>query len=207
MDINIQEIRRKRFQYLQKLYELSGGNELASINFQQIGDELGFSHPEADNISEFLVGERLVAYVSLGGEIGITHQGIIEVEAALSKPDEPSTYFPAVNYIHVEQMISSQIQQGTNHSSQVLTYSANDIEAMTKFVDNLKGQLLELKLDAETQSEAQSDIETIEIQIKSHRPKHTIIKECLLSLRRILEGAAGSAISALLVQQIVALLK
>ena len=52
-----------------------------------------------------------------------------------------------------------------------------------------------------------SDIETIESQIKSPRPKSTIIKECLASIRTILEGAAGSMIAALLVQQIMAQLK
>jgi hypothetical protein len=207
MTHDIQELKHKRFQYLKKLYDTTEGSELAGVNFQQLGDELGFSHSETDRIEEYLVGEGLIEHVSLGGEIGITHRGVVEVESALSKPDEPTTYFPPVNYIHVEQMIGSQIQQGTNQSSQVLTYSTNDIEAIAKFVADLKARLPDLKLDAETQAEAESDTETIESQIKSPRPKHAIIKECLLSLRKVLESAAGGAIGALLVQQIIALIK
>jgi hypothetical protein len=207
MTHDIQELKHKRFQYLKKLYDTTEGSELAGVNFQQLGDELGFSHSETDRIEEYLVGEGLIEHVSLGGEIGITHRGVVEVESALSKPDEPTTYFPPVNYIHVEQMIGSQIQQGTNQSSQVLTYSTNDIEAIAKFVADLKARLPDLKLDAETQAEAESDTETIEAQIKSPRPKHAIIKECLLSLRKVLESAAGGAIGALLVQQIIALIK
>jgi hypothetical protein len=192
MDNNVRATQRKRFQFLQKLYVVTEGNEFASVNLWEFGQELGFTRPETNRIDDFLRGEGLIRNVTLGGEISITHRGIVEVESALSKPDEPTKYFPPVNYIHVDQMIGSQIQQGTNQSSQVLTYSANDFEAITKFVATLKGQLSDLKLDAETQAEVKSDVETIETQIKSPRPKHSIINECLLSLRRILEGAAGS---------------
>jgi hypothetical protein len=71
----------------------------------------------------------------------------------------------------------------------------------------MKGQLFELRLGAETQAEAESDIATIEFQIKSPRPKSIIIRECLISLRKILEGTAGNMIAALLLQQMVPLLK
>ncbi len=204
---NIQETQRKRFQFLQRLYEVTQGNEDISVNLWELEAELGLAHYETNRIESFLRGEGLIKHIALGGIIGITHRGIVEVELALSKPDEPTTYFPPINYIHVEQMIGSQIQQGTNQSSQVLTYSANDFEAILKFVADLKSQLFELRLNAETQAEVESDIATIESQIKSPRPKSAIIKECLISLRKILEGAAGNVIAALLMQQIATLLK
>jgi len=204
---SIQETQRKRFQFLQRLYEVTEGNELASVNLWELGKELGFTHPEIDRIDDFLREEGLIKQIAYGGIVGITHEGIVEMESALSRPDEPTTYFQPTNYIHIEQMISSQIQQGTDQSSQVLTYSANDFEAILKFVADLKSQLPELRLDAETQAEVESDITIIESQIKSPRPKSVIIKECLVSLRTILEGAVGNAIAALLMQQIATLLK
>jgi len=39
------------------------------------------------NIVEYLVGENLVEYVAIGGEIAITHYGRKEIERALSAPD------------------------------------------------------------------------------------------------------------------------
>lgn len=204
---NIQETQRKRFQFLQKLFDVTEGSEYESVNLWELGDELGFSRPETDKIDDFLKGEGLIEHIAMGGTIGITHRGIVEVESALSKPDEPTTYFPPINYIHVEHMVGSQIQQGTSQSSQVLTYSGTDFEAIHKLISDLKSQLSELKLNAETQAEVESDIATIEAQIKSPRPKSTIIKESLLSLRTILESAAGSVIAALLMQQIAILLK
>jgi hypothetical protein len=206
MDNKIRETQRRRFQFLLKLYELSNVDELFSIDAFELGGQLGFPKNEISRIDDYLRGENLITGIA-STLIAITHQGIVEIERALTKPDEPTTYFPPVNIIQVAQMIDSQIQQGTSQSSQVLNYSSNDIEAITKFIADLKGQLPELKLDADTQAEVEADVETIETQVKSPRPKHVIIREGLLSLRRILEGAAGSVIAALLVQQIVALLK
>lgn len=207
MASDVQEIRRKRFDYLQRLYEITDASENETVNCFEFGNQLGFLNPEIDKITDFLEGEGLIEYAGLGGEISITHKGIVEVEKALLKPDEPTTYFPPVNYIHVEQMIGSQIQQGTNQSSQVLTYTTNDIEAVAKFVLDMKSKLSELELSKDTQAEVEADLETIDSQIKSPRPKPSIIKDCLISLQTVLEGIAGNVIAALLMQQIGTLLK
>jgi hypothetical protein len=198
----VQEMQRKRFQFLQKLFDQTEGNELDSANLWQLGDELGFTYSETTGICNYLRVEGLIKNITHDGLIAITHRGIKEVETALSKPEESTTHFPALNYIHVEHMIGSQIQQGANQSSQVLTYNTKDIEAILKFVADLKSQLPELKLDSETEAEVDSDISTIESQVKSPRPKFTVIKECLLSIRTVLEGIAGNAIAAILLQQI-----
>ena len=71
----------------------------------------------------------------------------------------------------------------------------------------LRSRLPELKLDEEIQAEVVSDIVTIESQAKSPRPKSTVIKECLSSIKTVLEGIAGNVIAALLMQQIGVLLK
>lgn len=202
MKNNIQEIQRKRFQFLQKLYEDTNGSEFESVNLSELGLKLGFSESDTDKIYEYLHAKGLVEDIDLAGSSGITHQGIVEIENAISAPDKPTSYFPPLNYIHVEQMIGSQIQQGTNQSSQVLTFNNNDLETILKFISDLKRQLPELKLNEEIQAEITSDIETIESQAKSPHPKSAIIKECLLSIKAILEGMTGNVIAALLIQQI-----
>ncbi len=204
---NIQETQLKRFQFLKKLYEVTDGSELVSVNLWELGEELSFSHPETDRIDEYLSGEGLITHIALDRSIGITHRGVMEVEAALSKPDEETRYFPPINYIRVEQMIGSQIQQGTSQSSQVLTYTTNDIDAIAKFVTNMKSKLTELELSKDKRAEVEADLETIESQIKSPRPKPSVIKECLVSLRAILEGVVGNVVAALLMQQIGTLIK
>jgi hypothetical protein len=206
MDNKIRETQKRRFQFLLKLHELTNGDELISIDAFELGDQLGFPRDETNRIDEYLRGEYLIQGVA-GTQIAITHHGIVEVERALSQPDEPTTYFPPFNIIHVERMIGSQIQQGTNESAQIFSYSNTDLEEVRKFIDDMRNHLNDLGLDSENQAQAKSDIETIDAQIKSPRPKSIILGECLKSLRTILEGALGSLIAAGLLQQLVALVK
>jgi len=207
MAYNAQEMQHKRFQFLKKLYEVTKADESIFVNPSDLGAELGINGSEIDRICDYLHSEGLIGFDILDSTC-IKHKGIVEVEDALSKPDEPTSYFPPVSYIiQVEQMIGSQIQQGTNQSSQVLDYNNNDTETILKIITDLKSQLPEFKLDVQTQAEVESDITTIETQIKSPHPKSTVIKECLMSLRTVLEGIAGNVTAALLMQQITILLK
>jgi hypothetical protein len=81
---NIQETQHLRFQYLKRLYEVTEGNELSTVNLWELGDDLGLTRSETDKIDDFLRGEGLIKHIAFGGTIGITHKGIVEVEAALS---------------------------------------------------------------------------------------------------------------------------
>jgi hypothetical protein len=53
-----------------------------------------------------------------GGGIGMTHQGVLEMEQAQAAPEKPTEHFPPINFIHIEHMTQSQIQQGTIGSVQ-----------------------------------------------------------------------------------------
>jgi len=47
------------------------------------------------------------------------------------------------------------------------------------------------KLPAEQLAELQADVASIKAQLAAPKPKHPFIRECLASIRRILENAAG----------------
>jgi hypothetical protein len=204
---DVQDMQRKRFDYLNRLYEKTEGSERADVMYLELGAELGLTRTEIDKIYEYLMGEELIVLVLLAGSIGITHKGIVEVEKVLSKPDEPTTYYHPVNIIHIEKMIGSQIQQGTNQSFQNMGYSKNDLEAILRIIRELKEQLIELKISSDKKAELYSEIIKIESQAKSPNPKHTIIKGALASILNILEEITGSAIGALLSQKIAILIK
>ena len=53
----------------------------------RLGNNWDGDKNETPNIVEYLVGENLVEYVAIGGEIAITHYGRNEIESALSAPD------------------------------------------------------------------------------------------------------------------------
>lgn len=202
---SIEELQKRRFQYLELAYKKSGGSSYKHLSMWDLGKDLGFDRNEAETICEYLAGENLLEHRTVGGGIAITHYGIREIEAALSRPSQPTHYFPPVNIIHIHRMEQSQIQQGTVQSSQSGTFSFN-IATVQSFVSELKSKLSQLPLGEVERSELNAEIKTIEAQIGSSRPKGNILKESLMSVRRILESASGSVAAQLLLKLLAPLL-
>jgi len=199
----IEDMKEKRFQFLYTLYNLAGGDEFKWFNMFQIGKELGFDRALTDNIVRYLKRERLI---ELGPRniIGISHDGIRKIEEALPNPDIP-TPPPPTNIVAIGQMINSQIQQASPEATQVGTVNEDRYEELKEVIQSLKESIDKLDLESQDKSDIQAEIQTIEAQMSSSKPKVTIITECLGSIRRILEGAASSLASSLL-SKIVALL-
>lgn len=202
---DIEEIRSKRFQFLLTCYELSGGSELVIFNMDKVGKELGFEPTLTHVITEYLVGERLIKYAALGGAISITHWGIVEVEQALSNPDEPTDHFPALNLIYVGQMIDSQIQQASPAAIQVFIRE-DRYEQLQEAVNALKESIDQLSLVQQDVCDLKADVQTIEAQMSRSAPNRTIITECVQSIVRILEQATGTVAGGLLLARFNALL-
>lgn len=95
---NIQLKQAQRYLYLKHLYDLSEDNRLAYFPFAEIGEQLGWDLATSDEISEYLKNEGLVEFPS-SGTVGITHRGVKEIEAALSTPDQSTTFFPPAGVI------------------------------------------------------------------------------------------------------------
>ena len=194
--VNIEDMKKKRFLFLNRLYELSGGSTTKVFDDppSQIGKELGFDKDLAWNIVIYLKGEGLVKLY--GKSITISHQGVREVERALSNPNEPTSYFsPVINIISVGQMKNSQIQQASPEAKQMTTIDESKYEQLKELLQSLKESIERLELEPQQKSDLQAEIQTIDAQMSSSMPKNTIITECIGSVRGILEGAAGSVIA------------
>ncbi|MCP4486309.1 MAG: hypothetical protein GY820_03180 [Gammaproteobacteria bacterium] len=202
--IDINKRKEQRFRFLQRLYELTGGSELKRVFKTDVSDSLNIDQQEVSNICQYLKGESLAEPVNR--DISITHFGIMEVEAALSEPDKPTQYFPPVNIINIHNMEGSVIQQGNINSSQSVQFEEHTKIKINEFLDELKSNLPALKLASENESEINTDITTIETQLASVNPKNSIIKECLLSIQRILEGAGGAVVAQQLLPYVPALI-
>ena len=94
----------------------------------------------------------------------------------------------------------AQFQQGGSGHQIQLNCEAPKLDEIASFVSDLSDQLGDLDVGTTELDELRSEIETLKAQVKSPRPKRTIIRESLESLRRILEGAAGGAAGQLLIQ-------
>jgi hypothetical protein len=127
----------------------------------------------------------------------MTHAGVVEVENALTQPERPTHYFPPViNILHVQSMVGSQIQQGTHSSAQSQLVTQNDLDALKALVAALRQNLGSLPLDASARSEADAELHTVEAQLKSSKPKASILRESLTTLRNLVEGVASNALAA-----------
>ncbi|WP_339498186.1 hypothetical protein [Pseudomonas silesiensis] len=92
--------------------------------------------------------------------------------------------------INIENMTGSQLQQGTTGSTQTYTQSA-DFSGISAFVEKLLPAIGELSNPTD-RDQLQSDLETIRSQLKAPTPKTGMIRECLNSVKTVLEGAAGN---------------
>ncbi len=172
----------------------------------ELGKELGFDEELTNKISQYLENEYLIEYPEMGRRVSITHEGVKEVESALSNPEESTYYFPPVNIINVDKMENSLIQQGTNSSHQTGSFTIITTNLINEYLEKLKKELPKITLEPDDQSEIDADIQTIDTQIKSSRPKSLVVKSSLESIKRILEGAGGSIIAQQLLQNLPSLI-
>jgi hypothetical protein len=204
--MDLKQIKTNRFLFLQALYEGSNGDTKAMFNMWDAGEELNFDSNETQRIVDYLIGENLIEARALGGAIGLTHWGIKEVEEALENPDEPTEHFLPINIINIGAMNNSSLQQATNNSTINFNIDNNKLDEIDKILSFLKTIQDELNISNELHTELISELQTIESQRQSPKPKSVIISESLKSIRTILESAAGNAMTPIIVDQISKLL-
>lgn len=193
---SIEDRKADRFRFLNYIYEVTDGSETPSVHMWEIGNKLGFTEDETEKIVDYLVGEGLIDYRAIGGQIELKHYGIIQVEEALSNPEKPTQYFPPINIIQVGQMIQSQVQQGSQGGKQVLTLTESATAEILTLLAEVKNAIHSMNLSPENQKDMAGEIATIEGQMQTSKPKKSIIKESLMSLRNILEQVGANLLSA-----------
>lgn len=196
--------RQQRFEFLKCVYDVTGGSRLKHVSMWKIGKEVALSRDETHRVCEFLTGEGLLKHVTLGGGIAITHEGVVEIEDALTNPEQATHYFPAVNIINIHHMSQSQIQQGTTASSQVTTLPI-DFKKVANFINLLKSSIPDLSLQEKQRLEIDAEIATVDAQLSSPHPKQNILMESLQSLRRILENVTSNVLAQQLISQLSAM--
>jgi len=104
--------------------------------------------------------------------------------------------------INIGTVSNSQIQQGTQDSVQQMETGKIDLKEVTKLLQSIKDSIDSLGIDSPEKEELLADLETIQSQASSPKPKATIIRKCWKSIRTILEGAAANTLASGFLQQI-----
>jgi hypothetical protein len=187
---------------MEKLREAAKFNQGFPVGWLYKANGIQFNRPdEWRSIAKKL---DLNKYIDLWGGDGdliaaITIEGIQELENFERKIIASSQATVVHNSIQIEKMTNSVIQQGSNHSVQQVTLSADYIVELKDFLNELKSSIDSLQLSNEQKGELEAEIATIEAQIKSPKPKNVIIKDTLTFIKSILEKATITAISTKLI--------
>lgn len=114
----LEEKKRRRLGFMERLYQRTDGDTMHIVQLSEVGTELGWSEEEASSVARYLGEEGLLRFPAKGS-VAMTHAGVIEMEAALENPQEPTVHFPALNIVNVYgDVIGSQVQAGTEASNQ-----------------------------------------------------------------------------------------
>jgi hypothetical protein len=92
---------------------------------------------------------------------------------------------------YIGSMTQSQIQRDAHGSVQTLSVHELDLAAVGKLIGEIERALQGNDLPAPQLAELQADLASIKAQLGSPKPKHPLIRECLLSIRHIMEHAGG----------------
>jgi hypothetical protein len=182
-----------RYRFLESVHDTTDGDRFRPTNVADVAAALGLSKEAADGIAQYLVDEGLLKWHSFGGFIAITHAGRKEVEQARREPAQPTQHFLPANYIHIENMTGSQLQQGTTGSIQHISQSltSDQSEALTRWLDAVRGA--ELGVAAEVQAEVDVQLATIDAQMRSARPHSSIVRAAGQAVVEILKSASTGA--------------
>lgn len=97
------------------------------------------------------------------------------------------------NSINIGSMENSQVQQDTHYSTQKIEQNSFQTDLNT-FLDSFIQDISQIQ-DKATALSLIADAETLRTQNNAPSPKKGIIKECLISIKNILEGATGSVLA------------
>lgn len=143
----------------------------------------------------------------LDWSLRLEEDGIVGQHLSFSVEERTIATSSQPNIVNIYGPVSStQIQQGTIGSSQDMSLDGEEIDKLRTFLKSMELEIEELKLKPNELGIARADILTAKVQIDSPQPNLSIMKECLSSLRNILENAAATSLVQALVSAVPSIL-
>lgn len=158
-------------------------------------------HISASHIHGILDAVRKII---LEWSIKLESDGIIGEGMSFSREEKAKAHSVTYNVKNYFQgnINRSQIQVETVESTQKGSFQDFNLFDLKKFIRSLKESLDAIGIEGENKDELISEIRTLESQTESPKPKHSILRESLISVRKILEGAAGNLVASGLLGEI-----
>jgi hypothetical protein len=100
--------------------------------------------------------------------------------------------------INAGNITGSTIQQAGSHSTQASQISLPAVDELRRFMAELRKAIEKASLPADRRSEMAAEADTIDAQLRTPKPRWSFVRECLTSIRNVLENAAGKLLGDLL---------
>lgn len=214
---SIEKKRAQRLRFMNALYDVVDGFEGQLADMTAFLSKLGLDFDKEEDFNEFqsiaryLKGEGLITTIHTKDRgaiaVGLTHKGVREVEEARSEPEKPTDHFAPISVVYAGTITNSSIQQGSPGATQSLTVvNQSGLQKLETFLPSLRQSVDQLELDEDQRAELEADIQTVEAQIASPKPKQEVVRPGLESIRRILEGSASAAVASPLTATVAAII-
>lgn len=145
MDEALKKKQLVRFEFLNKLYEITDGITHRSVPAEEITEALGLSKIDSESAVNWLEDEYLIKDESTicCKEITITHSGVREVEQATYRPEQETTHFAPLNVLHQNITInhSSGVQIGNNNSQKNITKTQINHQVFENIKNKIKNEV------------------------------------------------------------------
>jgi len=153
--------------YLQQLYQMSGGDVTAEISMYDVGAALGLDKSEAGSVAEDIIIDGYAELKNLTGGISITAEGLRLFEVETS--DETDGLTEGRFVLGEAEVLPTEVCKAVEQL-------AGEIRKATAEGGFSYSQIEELVID----------IKTLETQLLSSRPKTAIVQEILRSMAKLL---------------------
>ncbi|MDP2723188.1 MAG: hypothetical protein Q8O72_10550 [Bacteroidales bacterium] len=95
----IEKKKANRFRVMAALYEFTNGSTQKWVDLKGLAAESQITGQNFVDAYKYLKDAKLIRAAGAGYTSFLTHNGIVEVEKAVTNPDIPTTHFPAVDDI------------------------------------------------------------------------------------------------------------
>jgi hypothetical protein len=132
----------------------------------------------------------------------LEQNGIVGENLTFSAKEKEAASHINNSTFHFYNVETAQVQQGTTGSTQSISVTNPNAEALGDIMRQLSEQLAELALKPPQQAQVQADIETVQCQLRSPSPSRVILNECIRSVTNILEGYTGSVLATMMLHKL-----
>jgi hypothetical protein len=157
-------------QFLFQVFQQTDGETSVQVSMYDIGAALGLDRDAALKVAETLIASQMVEIRTLSGGIGISADGVAEIQQLFGDRIAPDDQIIQLG----DEPILDKIR----------------CQAVEELIASFKASAGKLGLDFDSLNELMADVKTMDAQLGSARPKADIIRECLRSLKSVLEKSS-----------------